>query len=165
VKDSLAATLAEHLMIDFMQQYLDVFILGILGLMSFVLVWLSVERWLYYRRVNLAAFTDRDTLTIALTHHLTALSSIGANAPYVGLLGTVLGILITFHKLGQNGHIAANEIMIGLALALKATALGLVVAIPSILIYNGFLRKIDVLTVQWAKIQRDQNRSPAQGEH
>lgn len=154
-------------MIDFLQQYLDAFILGILGLMSFVLVWLSIERWLYYRRVDLAAFTDRESLTIALTHHLTALSSIGANAPYVGLLGTVLGILITFHELGQSGHIATSQIMLGLALALKATALGLVVAIPAILIYNGFLRKIDVLTARWSKIQRDQGRapSPAEGEH
>ncbi|MGC8698171.1 MAG: TonB-system energizer ExbB [Halothiobacillus sp.] len=145
-------------MIDFIQQYLDAFILGILGLMSFVLVWLSIERWLYYRQVRLEAFTDRETLTIALTHHLTALSSIGANAPYVGLLGTVLGILITFHELGQSGHIAANQIMLGLALALKATALGLVVAIPAILIYNGFLRKIDVLTAQWGQLQRTQGK-------
>lgn len=146
-------------MIDFIQQYLDAFILGILGLMSFALVWLSIERVLYYRHIKLEQFTDRESLSIALSHHLTALSSIGANAPYIGLLGTVLGILITFHEMGQSGHIAANQIMLGLALALKATALGLVVAIPAILIYNGFLRKIDVLTARWGQMQRAQGKN------
>ncbi|OYV24795.1 MAG: TonB-system energizer ExbB [Halothiobacillus sp. 20-54-6] len=145
-------------MINLMQNYLDAFILGILGFMSLILVWLSIERFLYYRQVPLGEFTDRESLTIALTHHLTTLSSIGANAPYVGLLGTVLGILITFHQLGQSGHIAANQMMLGLALALKATALGLVVAIPAILMYNGFLRKIDVLTAQWGQLQRAQGK-------
>jgi len=141
-------------MIDFLQNGLDVIIFGVLGLMSLILVWLGIERHLFYRRVDLTQFTDPESLNIALTHNLTTLSSIGANAPYVGLLGTVLGILLTFQQLGMSGQIAANQIMLGLALALKATALGLVVAIPAILIYNGFLRRIDVLTAQWTRMQR-----------
>ena len=136
------------------KEYLDFGIIGLLGLMSLLLVWLSVERWLYLRRVDVRQFTDRETLNVALTHNLTTLSSIGANAPYVGLLGTVLGILITFYDLGHNGHLATNQIMLGLALALKATALGLVVAIPAILLYNGFLRRVDVLNARWAAFQR-----------
>lgn len=134
--------------------YLDFAILGILGLMSLILVWLVIERWLYLRRVDVTRFETSEQLHIALTHNLTTLSSIGANAPYVGLLGTVLGILITFYDLGQSGNLAANQIMLGLALALKATALGLVVAIPAILAYNGFLRRVDVLTAQWNLLQR-----------
>lgn len=141
-------------MIEFLQTYLDALVFGVLGVMSFVLVWLSVERWLFYRRIELAQYADAEDLHIALTHHLTALSSIGANAPYVGLLGTVLGILITFYQLGQGGHLAASTIMLGLALALKATALGLVVAIPAVLIYNGFLRRIEVLTARWRQQHR-----------
>jgi len=137
-----------------LKEYLDYAILGILGLMSLILVWLVIERWLYLRRVDIARFQTPEELNIALTHNLTTLSSIGANAPYVGLLGTVLGILITFYDLGQSGNLAANQIMLGLALALKATALGLVVAIPAILAYNGFLRRIDVLTAQWHLRQR-----------
>jgi biopolymer transport protein ExbB len=82
------------------------------------------------------------------------ISSIGSNAPYVGLLGTVLGILLTFYDIGLHGSIDTNAIMLGLALALKATALGLVVAIPAILIYNGLLRKTDVLTARWKKDHR-----------
>lgn len=141
-------------MIDFLQNGLDAIIFGLLGLMSLILVWFGIERHLFYRRIDLAQYTDSQSLNIALTHHLTTLSSIGANAPYIGLLGTVLGILLTFHQLGTSGQIAANQIMLGLALALKATAAGLVVAIPAILIYNGFLRRIDVLTAQWTQIQQ-----------
>ena len=83
-----------------------------------------------------------------------AISSIGSNAPYVGLLGTVLGILLTFYDLGHGGGIDTNAIMLGLALALKATAMGLLVAIPAILIYNGLLRRVDVLTARWNKEHR-----------
>lgn len=148
---------------DFLKHYLDLAILGLLGLMSIVLVWLIVERWLYLRRVDVGQFDTAEQLNLALTHNLTTLSSIGANAPYVGLLGTVLGILITFYDLGQSGNLAANQIMLGLALALKATAMGLVVAIPAILAYNGFLRRIDVLMVQWNQTQRQNSARVEQG--
>lgn len=148
---------------DFLKHYLDLAILGLLGLMSVVLVWLIVERWLYLRRVDVGQFDTAEQLNLALTHNLTTLSSIGANAPYVGLLGTVLGILITFYDLGQSGNLAANQIMLGLALALKATAMGLVVAIPAILAYNGFLRRIDVLMVQWNQTQRQNSARVEQG--
>ncbi len=134
---------------EFLKEYLDYLILGILGLMSFVLVWMVVERYLYFRKVELDAFTSEDSLNIALTQHLTIISSIGSNAPYVGLLGTVLGILITFYDIGQGGAIEPSAIMLGLALALKATALGLVVAIPAILFYNALLRRVEVLQARW----------------
>ncbi len=66
--------------------------LGTLALMSFIMVWLAVERFLYLRNVALDSFEDEEQLGIALTRHLTTISTIGANAPYIGLLGTVLGI-------------------------------------------------------------------------
>ena len=89
-----------------------------------------------------------------LTRNLTMISTIGANAPYVGLLGTVLGILLTFHDLGRaGGNIDAAAIMVGLALALKATALGLVVAIPAVWFYNALLRRVDVLVMRWRKMR------------
>ncbi len=138
---------------EFIKQYLDIFVFGLLGLMSFVTVWLAVERYLYYARVSLAEFDHPDSLNIALTNHLTTIASIGANAPYIGLLGTVMGILITFYDLGQGGDIEPATIMLGLALALKATAMGLVVAIPAILFYNALLRKVDVLTLRWKRMQ------------
>lgn len=132
-----------------LKDYLDYAVLGVLGLMSFLLLAFVIERWLYLGRVDLAGFDDAGELGIALTRNLTAIATIGANAPYVGLLGTVLGILISFYDIGQSGEIETGTIMLGLALALKATALGLLVAIPAIIFYNGLLRKVEVLTARW----------------
>jgi biopolymer transport protein ExbB len=139
--------------VEFVKNYLDIFIFGLLGLMSFVTLWLVIERYLFFARVKLTDYDHADTLNIALTSHLTTIASIGANAPYIGLLGTVMGILITFYDLGQGGDIDPATIMLGLALALKATAMGLVVAIPAILFYNALLRKVDVLTERWQRQQ------------
>lgn len=140
-------------MIDFLRAWLDYIVFGILGLMSFLMLWFAFERLIYYWRVRLADFDHSDTLHVALTRNLTWISTIGSNAPYVGLLGTVFGILITFYDIGQSTNIEPAAIMTGLALALKATAAGLLVAIPSIMIYNGLLRKVDVLSANWKRQQ------------
>lgn len=134
---------------DFLKQYLDFFVFGVLGLMSFLLVWLVVERYLTLARLRVEDYALEESLKVAMTRNLTTISSIGANAPYVGLLGTVLGILITFYDLGQGGNIDPKTIMLGLALALKATAAGLVVAIPAILFFNALVRRTEVLNARW----------------
>jgi len=138
---------------EFLQANLDYMVLGTLGFMSFVMLALVIERYLYFRRVRVEAFGHPATLNIALTKHLTTISSVGANAPYVGLLGTVLGIMVTFHTMGSADKIEVHSIMLGLAMALKATAAGLVVAIPAILFYNNLLRRVDVLTARWQAAQ------------
>lgn len=136
---------------DLLKTYLDAGLLGLLGFMSFLTLTFTVERYLYFARVDLGAFDRIEDLEIALTRHLTVIASVGANAPYVGLLGTVLGILITFHDIGQGGAIEASTIMVGLALALKATAFGLLVAMPAILFYNALLRRVDILKARWGQ--------------
>jgi len=135
---------------EILKAWLDVSVMGVLGLMSFVTVWMAVERMLYYRKVDLASFTTEEELRIELTNNLTMISTIGSNAPYVGLLGTVFGIMLTFYEIGDSGALAVGEIMKGLAMALKATALGLAVAIPAIIAYNGLLRRADSLSAIWA---------------
>ena len=83
-----------------------------------------------------------------LTDNLSIISVIGSNAPYVGLLGTVIGIMLAFYSMGDAGTIDAKKIMVGLALALKATAMGLIVAMPAIVVYTLLLRKVEkILTV------------------
>lgn len=128
--------------------------MGVLGFMSFVMTWIAVERFLFLRRVDIHRFTDSEDLHVTLTRHLTLLASVGANAPYVGLLGTVLGILVTFYDIGHSGIIDTQAIMVGLAFALKSTALGLLVAIPAISFYNGLVRRVEVLTADWSKARR-----------
>ncbi|HAP41160.1 MAG: TonB-system energizer ExbB [Nitrospira sp.] len=118
---------------------------GIIGLLLALSVWsvaVAVERWLYYRRVDLAQFTDVRTFEIALTKRLVIIGTVAANAPYIGLLGTVLGIMMTFHTMGTSGTMAVNTIMIGLSLALKATAVGLLVAIPCVVMNNILRRRV-----------------------
>jgi biopolymer transport protein ExbB len=137
--------------VELLKTYLDAGLYGLLGFMSFLTLALTVERYVYFARVDLGAFARLEDLEIALTRHLTVIASVGANAPYVGLLGTVLGILITFHDIGQGGAIETSTIMVGLALALKATAFGLLVAMPSIVFYNALLRRVDVLKARWGQ--------------
>jgi biopolymer transport protein ExbB len=144
---------------ELLKEYLDYGVFGVLGFMSFLLVGFVIERYLYLARVRLRQFEDAEDLELALTRHLTAIATIGANAPYVGLLGTVLGILITFYDLGQGGQIETHSIMLGLALALKATAMGLLVAIPAIVFYNALLRRIELLKGRWRKT-RTGGRAP-----
>ena len=136
---------------DLIKDYLDYAVLGLLGFMSFLMLWFVIERYLYFARLDLGRFDSLDELEVDLTRNLTTIGTIGANAPYIGLLGTVLGILIAFFDMGQSGVIETNTIMLGLALALKATALGLIVAIPSVVFYNALLRRVDVLKVRWRK--------------
>jgi biopolymer transport protein ExbB len=144
-------------MIDFLRAWLDYLVFGILGLMSFLMLWFAFERLIYYWRLRLSEFDHPEMLNVALTRNLTWISTIGSNAPYVGLLGTVFGILITFYDIGQSSNIEPAAIMTGLALALKATAAGLLVAIPSIMIYNGLLRRVEVITANWKTSQDDRH--------
>ncbi|WP_127470361.1 TonB-system energizer ExbB [Thiomicrorhabdus aquaedulcis] len=134
---------------ELLKTYLDISVFGILGLMGFIALWITLERLFFYRQLSLADYSHAEHINIALTKNLTTLSTIGANAPYIGLLGTVIGILITFYELGQQQSIDTGAIMTGLALALKATAAGIALAIPSIMAYNGLLRKVDVLNAQY----------------
>ncbi len=142
---------------ELLKAHLDAGVIAVLGFMSFLAIAFVIERYLYFARIELGTFDHPDDLEIALTRHLTVIASVGANAPYVGLLGTVLGILITFYDLGQSGTIETASIMVGLAMALKATALGLVVAIPSIIFYNALLRRVEVLKARWQRASRGGN--------
>lgn len=138
----------------FLQQYIDYIILGLLGLMSVVLFWKVIERVLFYKKVQVNQYDTLQELEIDLTHNLTTISTIGSNAPYIGLLGTVVGILLTFYELGRSGgEIDAASIMVHLSLALKATAVGILVAIPAMMFYNGFGRKVEQNKLLWQALE------------
>jgi biopolymer transport protein ExbB len=81
-----------------------------------------------------------------LERGLAFLGTLGSNAPFVGLFGTVVGIIMAFDKLGETSGtasaVAPAAVMSSIAEALVATAIGLAVAIPSIAIYNYFQRRI-----------------------
>ena len=125
---------------------------GVIGLLLVLSVWsvaVAIERWLFYRRVNLSQFSNAQLLEITLTKHLVIIGTVAANAPYIGLLGTVLGIMLTFHTMGTSGTMAVNTIMIGLSLALKATAIGLLVAIPCVVMNNVLRRRVSEILTEY----------------
>ena len=125
------------------EQALDYGVMGILILMSVVTLWLFIERMMFFKGIRTEDYDHRDNLEMDLTDNLGTISAIGSNAPYVGLLGTVVGIMITFYTMGDVGAVDAKKIMMGLALALKATAMGLLVAMPAIIAYTITLRKVE----------------------
>jgi biopolymer transport protein ExbB/TolQ len=92
---------------------------------------------------------DRTALiTVAeLKDNLGGLATIGATAPFVGLLGTVVGIINAFEGLGTHGGGIAS-VSAGIAEALVATAFGLFVAIPAVWAYNYFQNRVDRFTVE-----------------
>jgi biopolymer transport protein ExbB len=130
-------------------QYLDYFIFSVLGMMSIVVLGVVLERMSFYKKTSIENYKNKKELELELGNNLGIISTIASNAPYVGLLGTVFGIIITFYTIGTDGMADSNKIMIGLALALKATAFGLLVAIPSLVFFNYLVRKMEVLITKW----------------
>ncbi|CRF52395.1 TonB-system energizer ExbB [Helicobacter ailurogastricus] len=128
-------------------EYVDFGIFTTLGLMSFVAIWFTIERIIFYSKLDFSLYDDADRLDLDLSKNLTTLYIVYSNAPYVGLLGTVLGVMVTFYDMSTSSTgLDAKAITLGLSLALKATAFGLVVAIPTLVVYNAMLRKSDVLS-------------------
>jgi biopolymer transport protein TolQ len=109
---------------------------------------------------------DMESLERALrrasTSEITALESMvpflattGSTAPFIGLFGTVLGIVGSFHEIGETQSAGFNVVAPGLADALFATAVGLVAAIPAVIAYNFFVRKIRVLASEMEAFSND----------
>ena len=130
--------------IELLKNLIDYGVIALLVFMSFISFWFFIERILFYKKLEVKSYKNKKALDIALTKHLTIIGTIASNSPYIGLLGTVLAIMLTFMTMG-NGDIDAAKIMSSLALALKATAIGLVVAIMSQIFYNILGRYAETL--------------------
>ena len=141
--------------IEQIKDVVDYGIIGLLALLSFITFWFAIERILFYRSVKVEDYNNKIVLELDLSKRLSTIASIGSNAPYIGLLGTVIAIIITFYIIGDTqDNVDPGEVMKNLALALKVTAAGLIVAIPATVIYNALLTKVDTLLAQW-EIARD----------
>lgn len=129
---------------------------GVIGLLFGLSVWavaVALERFGYYRRLRPEEFQSRVELETALTRRLVVIGTVAANAPYIGLLGTVLGIMLTFQAMGTTGDMDVKTIMGGLALALKATAMGLLVAIPCVALNNALRRRVKERLAEYEALQ------------
>lgn len=87
---------------------------------------------------NSFALTERPDLE----RFLAFLATVGSNAPYIGLLGTVLGIMKAFNDLASSSEAGQQTVMAGISVALVSTAAGLFVAIPAVVSYNYFQRQV-----------------------
>lgn len=74
--------------------------------------------------------------------NLSVLATIGNNAPFIGLFGTVLGIIKAFHELRQESGVGIQAVSSGISEALVATAIGILVAIPAVVAFNLFQRRV-----------------------
>jgi len=142
--------------IEQIKDIVDYGIIGLLIFLSFITFAFAIERILFYRGIKLTDYNNKIALELDISKRLATIASIGSNAPYIGLLGTVLAIILTFYIIGdQQDTINPGEIMKHLALALKATAAGLVVAIPATVIYNALLTRVDTLLARWEIAQTE----------
>lgn len=103
---------------------------------------------------------------------LAFLGTLGNNAPFVGLFGTVLGIIRAFHDLAGSSMQGTQAVMAGIAEALVATGVGLIVALPAVAAYNIFTRRVEravsaseVLAHEiLAVLKTERNGAPGVGE-
>ena len=79
---------------------------------------------------------------LAMERRLLVIGTVASNAPFVGLFGTVLGIIKAFNDLSLTTEESASRVMAGISEALVATAVGLLVAIPAVVLYNYFSRRV-----------------------
>jgi biopolymer transport protein TolQ len=84
-----------------------------------------------------------------LESHLAFLATVGSVSPYVGLFGTVWGIMNAFRGLANVGQATLAHVAPGIAEALIATAMGLFAAIPAVVAYNRYARDLDRLAIRF----------------
>jgi biopolymer transport protein TolQ len=117
-------------------------------------------------RVAFADIADLESIERALSRAQTSevtrlesmvpfLATTGATAPFVGLFGTVWGIMNSFRNIGVHGQANLATVAPGIAEALIATAIGLVAAIPAVMAYNYFVRRIKVHASEMESFSKD----------
>jgi biopolymer transport protein TolQ len=94
-------------------------------------------------RIALARETDR------LEEHLSFLATVGSTSPYIGLFGTVWGIMTSFHQLANVSQATIAMVAPGISEALIATAMGLFAAIPAVIAYNRYSNQVERLEMRY----------------
>ena len=84
-----------------------------------------------------------------LEHNLELLANVGSTAPYVGLVGTVFGIMVSFHGLANNKQATIASVAPGISEALIVTAMGLFAAIPAVWAFNRYATRVERVSVRY----------------
>ncbi len=93
--------------------------------------------------------------TREMERSLTFLATVASTSPFVGLFGTVWGIMDAFARIGTSGAASIESYAPGIAEALVATAAGLAAAVPAAIAYNSFLRQVRIMTIEMEEFQLD----------
>jgi biopolymer transport protein ExbB len=89
-----------------------------------------------------------------LDRYLDILGTLGSTCPFIGLLGTVLGIIKSFKDLASTAGGGPEIVMVGISEALVATAAGLAVAIPAVVLFNLFMKRVKVISVEMDAVSK-----------
>lgn len=100
------------------------------------------------QNVTRAMSRTRNLESTRLQKAMTFLATTGSATPFIGLFGTVWGIMNAFHGIGQTGSASLAVVAPGISEALIATAMGLAAAIPAVVAYNAYLRRVDTLDTE-----------------
>jgi len=100
------------------------------------------------QNVSRAMSRARNLETTRLERALTFLATTGSSTPFIGLFGTVWGIMNAFRSIGLSGSASLAVVAPGISEALIATAVGLAAAIPAVIAYNAYLRRVETLTIE-----------------
>jgi biopolymer transport protein TolQ len=100
-------------------------------------------------RIALTRETDR------LEHHLSFLATVGSTSPYIGLFGTVWGIMTSFHALANVNQATIAMVAPGISEALIATAMGLFAAIPAVIAFNKYSNQVDRLELRYDNFKEE----------
>lgn len=131
-----------------MSGYLENGIFGLMGLLLVLVIFIVIERIAAFGliRKKLHNFRRKEELSLELNSKLTTLHTIATSVVYIGLLGTVTGVIIA---LGDVETSTKKEMMSGLSYALIATASSLLVAIPATIAYNYLAAIADKVLLEW----------------
>ncbi len=113
-----------------------------------VMATLHTMRGASHENLQQAADVAVSMQRMRLRRYLSTLATIGSTAPFIGLFGTVLGVLEAFKKIAVANNMEGNVVAGGIAEALSATAVGLLVAIPSVMAYNFLLGRVQTNLLQ-----------------
>lgn len=103
------------------------------------------------RALNRAALAELTSLEA----HVAFLGTVGSTAPFVGLFGTVMGILGAFNEIAEKGNATIATVAAPIGNALLATAAGLFAAIPAVIAYNSFVSRIKVFDTEMSSFSHD----------
>lgn len=107
-----------------------------------------------YHQLQELMTATREEEHVKLERYLGVLGTLGNSCPFIGLFGTVVGIIKAFHDLAASGSGGPTVVAAGIAEALVATAGGLAVAIPCVMVFNFFSRKVKTMDVEMEAVSK-----------